>query len=301
MTDNKPLVSIGLPVYNGERYVGQALDSILAQTFRDFELIISDNASTDRTEEICRSYAAKNSATRYVRNEKNLGAAKNFNQALELARGRYFRWVAADDLIAPECLERCVDVLEHNPDVLIAHTKLHIIDENSNHLSDYDDLLNFRSPIPHVRFRDYLFRRSSMWNAIYALIRTDVLRKTQLLRGYRSSDQVLLGELVLRGKIFQIPEHLFSRRRHPQQSWQAHRSTRALAMWFDPTTRHRLVLPWRWKVFLEYFRTVHYLPLERHEKLWCYAYLMKWGAKQLGWRPVKRGIARIWPRLVRFE
>jgi glycosyltransferase involved in cell wall biosynthesis len=94
MTSKIPRVSIGLPVFNGEKYLAEALDSILSQTYRDFKLIISDNASTDRTEQICREYAAKDRRIRYYRNEKNIGAPKNFNRVFELSSGKYFRWDA---------------------------------------------------------------------------------------------------------------------------------------------------------------------------------------------------------------
>jgi glycosyltransferase involved in cell wall biosynthesis len=89
---DKPRLSIGMPVFNGEKYLKEALDSILAQTYSDFELLISDNASTDRTEQICREYAAKDRRIRYYRNEKNIGAPKNFNRVFELSSGKYFRW-----------------------------------------------------------------------------------------------------------------------------------------------------------------------------------------------------------------
>src|SRR5207244_10480282 len=111
-TSKMPRVSIGVPVYNGERYIAETLDSLLAQTFEDFELIISDNASHDRTEGICRAYAAKDSRIRYVRNSTNLGAARNYRLAVELSSGEYFRWANCDDLFAPTSLSRCVEVLD---------------------------------------------------------------------------------------------------------------------------------------------------------------------------------------------
>src|SRR2546425_9420098 len=93
-----PQVSVGLPVYNGERYLAEALDSLLTQSYEDFELIICDNASTDRTGEIARSYAAKDKRVRYARNDKNLGAGGNFRRGFALASGEYFRWAASDDV-----------------------------------------------------------------------------------------------------------------------------------------------------------------------------------------------------------
>ena len=118
MSSSTPKVSLGLPVYNGENFIAQAIESILAQTFTDFELIITDNGSTDRTPKICEAYAARDRRVAYSRNPENLGAAPNFNRAFALSSGRYFKWVAHDDLIAPEFLARCVKVLDNDPSVV---------------------------------------------------------------------------------------------------------------------------------------------------------------------------------------
>jgi glycosyltransferase involved in cell wall biosynthesis len=124
-----PAVSICLPVYNGENYVAAAIESMLAQTFADFELIITDNASTDRTGEICRKFADADSRVRYHRNERNVGGARNQTLAVQMARGRYVRLSAHDDKIAPTHLEECVALLEKRPDVVIAFTRTVVIDE----------------------------------------------------------------------------------------------------------------------------------------------------------------------------
>src|SRR5215207_1517689 len=114
MNTDLPRVSVGLPVYNGENYLAEAIDSVLAQTYQNFELIISDNASTDSTEEICRDYAARDRRIRYFREPQNRGAAWNFNHTFELARGEYFKWVAHDDVIGPQYLARTVDQLDRH-------------------------------------------------------------------------------------------------------------------------------------------------------------------------------------------
>nr|MDJ0569288.1 glycosyltransferase family 2 protein [Pleurocapsa sp. MO_192.B19] len=132
MNQNQPLVSIGMPVYNGERYLENALNSILAQTFRDFELIISDNGSTDKTEEICRQYANVDRRIRYFRNEQNLGAGWNFDRVAQLATGKYFKWACHDDLCALEFLQRCIEILEQAPNIVLAYPKTLIIDEHES-------------------------------------------------------------------------------------------------------------------------------------------------------------------------
>src|SRR6516165_10634650 len=120
--NSTPLVSVGLFVYNGERFLEETLQSILNQTFTDFELIISDNASTDRTGEIAQAYAKRDGRIRYHRNEKNMGAGWNARRVYELATGKYFRWATVDDLLAPELLRRCVEILESDPGGVLAHT-----------------------------------------------------------------------------------------------------------------------------------------------------------------------------------
>jgi len=117
--NHKPRVSIGLPVYNGENYLEEAIDSILAQTYKDFELIISDNASTDRTPDICQAYANKDPRIRYYRNEKNIGAAVNFNRVFELSSSEYFKWAAHDDIIAPDYISECIEILDNDDSIVL--------------------------------------------------------------------------------------------------------------------------------------------------------------------------------------
>src|SRR5262252_3377793 len=118
---HRPTVSVGLPVYNGERYLEESIDSILAQTYTDFELIISDNASTDRTECICRRYAAADARVRYYRNERNIGGYPNHSRVFSLARGRYFRFAAHDDVCDRQLLARCVEALELHPEAVLSY------------------------------------------------------------------------------------------------------------------------------------------------------------------------------------
>src|SRR5215510_12797807 len=118
MTHHTPRISIGLPVYNGEKFLREALDSLLTQTFEDFELILSDNASTDETPAICRVYAAADKRVRYVRNAANIGVYRNFNRVFQLASGKYFKWAAADDVCQRDLLAKCLRVLETDSDVV---------------------------------------------------------------------------------------------------------------------------------------------------------------------------------------
>jgi len=283
MRSSLPYVSIGLPVYNGERFLTETLDSLLAQTFENFELVISDNASTDRTQEICEDYAAKDRRIRYYRNDQNLGAVRNYNRVFELSTGKYFKWAAHDDLCAPVLIKRCVEVLDGEPSVVICYARANIIDERGRHQKDYDDLMDLRSPNPHERFRDYLFRPAGLCNALMGMIQVSELRKTPLIGNYIMSDRVLLGELALRGKICELSERLFYRRLHPEQGQWANQTRSALAAWYDPANRKRFVWPTKWKHFFEYIDCIRRVPLSWHEQIWCYSYMMKWGGKELMW------------------
>ena len=117
MDRTSPKLSLGIPVYNGAAYLAQLFDCLRGQTLTDYEAIISDNASTDATEQICRRVAAADPRFRYQRNARNIGAAPNFNRVFEQATGQYFKWTAHDDLLAPTYLERCVAVLDDDPSV----------------------------------------------------------------------------------------------------------------------------------------------------------------------------------------
>jgi glycosyltransferase involved in cell wall biosynthesis len=278
-------------VYNGENYLAETLDALLSQTFTDCEFIISDNASTDGTQEICQLYAAKDQRVHYYRNQTNLGAARNYNRVFELSSGEYFKWAAHDDLIAPEYLERCVDVLEHQPSAVICHTQTWIVDEEGSLLRDCDDGLDFRSSSSYERFRDYLSRSAGMWNAIFGLIRATELAKTPLIGSYDASDQVLLGELVLRGEVHRATEPLFFRRHHPEQSWRVYRTPQERAVWFDTANRGRARLPRTWEHYLEYLRAIRRVELGRGARLRCYLYATRWLGVQIV-RRTRKGLRR---------
>jgi len=133
--ENTPTVSIGMPVYNGEPFIRDALDSLLGQTFIDFELIISDNASTDNTEKICREYASKDERIRYIRQTENRGASANFQFVLNEAVGEYFIWAAADDLQSKEFLEIQVESLKKNNEIVLITTDVQNMDELGHNLN----------------------------------------------------------------------------------------------------------------------------------------------------------------------
>lgn len=231
-----PRVSIAIPVYNGENYLAEAIDSLLAQTFEDFELIISDNASTDRTPDVCREYAARDPRIRCFREDENRGMAWNFRRVFDVSRGQYFKWSAHDDVVDPTFLARTVEVLDRDPSVILCTAASALIDAQGELVPDEGAGASahwgrpgkppkltctpdreFASPRPHRRFRDVLLHEVS-GHPLYGLIRADVLRGTGLLRPYCLAEKVLLAELALRGRLHVIPELLALFRWHEEQA-----------------------------------------------------------------------------------
>ena len=271
---NRPRVSIGVPVYNGESFLAQALDALLAQAFSDFELILSDNGSTDGTQDICQAYARRDPRIRYFRSETNLGAARNFNLAFHRSVGDYFKWAAHDDLCSPEYLERCVAELDADESVVLCHSRTREIDEDGALLGDLRTKPKLGSPLAHERFYECICVPHSQV-MVFGLIRSAILKKTRLIGSYVSSDRVLLGELALAGRFHEIPEFLFYRRDHPQQSYKAYRTRRGYQAWFDPAKRAKIAFP-HWRLLGEHTVSVSRARLDWRERVHCYLVLGWW-------------------------
>jgi glycosyltransferase involved in cell wall biosynthesis len=300
----EPRVSIGLPVYNGENYLSETIDSILAQTFADFELIISDNASTDGTEAICRQYAALDHRIRYVRNRANLGAAKNYNRVFELARGRYFKWNGHDDPLAPQFLEYCVEVLDRAPELVLCFSRNRPIDENGN--EHRLGALTARTFLPkpqlgsaraHVRFYHTVVADHPQ-GAVFGLIRRDVLAQTPLIGSYRSSDLPLLGELALRGRFHQIPETLQDRRFHPQQGRYVYHTRQLREEWFDPSRSQVRTHP-HLRLLQEHLDAIGRAAPDGQTRMACYGYMVLWVLKYVCIRAPMKMILRRPYRFIR--
>lgn len=270
----KPRVSIGLPIFNGETFLEETLNSLLTQTFTDFELIISDNASTDNTETICRSYAERDQRIRYYRNEENLGAAENYNITFHLAQGEYFKWAAADDLLAPEFLERCVQILDNDPGVVLCYTLTEEIDAYGNTLRKFKPKQRSGSPKAYDRFHEIVCISIPIVS-IFGLIRTDVLRQTRLIGKYSGSDRPLLGELCLHGRFYEVPETLFFYRKHEAQSWGNNKSHHQQQAWYDPSRANKITFP-HWRLLVEHTRSVSRAPLNISDRVQCYLCVGLW-------------------------
>jgi glycosyltransferase involved in cell wall biosynthesis len=269
-----PRVTIGVPVYNGDAFLVQTLDSLLEQTFKDFEIIISDNGSTDRTAEICQSFAARDFRVRYYRSEVNRGAAWNHNRLVELARGELFKWNSADDVCAPEYLERCVAALDANPEAVLACTNVLEIDEHGRPLAERPVPPVFASDDAAQRFRRHV-RLDHLCIHIYGVMRANVLRKTDLIGSYTDSDRVLLAHLALFGQFVVLPDTLFYNRHHPSRSTQAYVGWRSRTVWFDPAAAHRRLFPF-WTEFAAFWDAIGRSPLRFIERLRCYGVMVQW-------------------------
>jgi glycosyltransferase involved in cell wall biosynthesis len=209
-----PAVTVAVPVYNSEKFLAETLRSILAQTCTDFEVVISDNASTDSTGAICEEFARADSRIRYIRRPRNIGLPSNYNSLVALARGRYFKWSSSNDLIQPRFLEACVPVLEANPDVVLVYPRTRMFDAVSGEVRDHADNLDIRDEDPVERYKqcdERLFAN----NIINGVIRTKALAASTLHREYPSSDLAMMPELSLYGKFVEVPEPLFYRRAEP--------------------------------------------------------------------------------------
>lgn len=297
----KPLLSIGMPLYNAENYLEEALDSILKQSFKDYELIISDNGSTDATQKICMRYARKDKRIRYIRHEKNMGAAWNFNYTVSLASGKYFKWAAHDDTYAKDFLKKCIHILENDSSIILVYSKAKIIDGEGNVTELYSDKLNLLSHKVSLRYRLYhqAFTGHFWCNSVFGVMRLNTLKKTSMIGNYISSDVILLGELSLRGKIVEIPEYLFYQRIHPENSTQANKNIVDRMSWFDPSKADKLVLI-KWRHLWEYAKDIFRIKMGFIDRMLCCWELNKWC-----WRNKKRLFREtakffLWPILKLF-
>lgn len=204
----QPLVSVGVPVFNGETGLARALDSLLGQDYGNLEIIVSDNASTDRTPDICREYVQRDPRVRYYRSERNQGATWNFNRVFELSSGKYFMWAAHDDQRERNFVRACVERMEQCPDAVLCQTHTASFIEGRPDLLCVGTLDSFEGVTDLVaRYRETLERSPA--TAIYGLYRSGAMRKTRMLRRSIATDLAFIQELSIHGEFVQVPEVLF--------------------------------------------------------------------------------------------
>lgn len=263
-----------MPVYNGEQFIAESIKCVLNQTYPHLELIISDNASTDNTEKICRQFAKEDKRIIYMRNQTNIGAAKNYNHAFGHTQGPYFRWHNADDLCSPKLHELCLAVLMENPDTVLCYGKTKLIDDHGIIIKNYDDNLNLRQTKAYDRFQAF-FKQVGLTNVIYGLMRRSAVAKTALMGNgnYFASDTNFMAEMTLHGKFYELSEHLFSRRMHEKaSSWDRKDNKVQLEFWQGRNAA--FTLP-NWKKQFAFLKAIHNAPVKITEKAKLHASILR--------------------------
>jgi glycosyltransferase involved in cell wall biosynthesis len=275
-------VAIGMPVWNGEQFVSEAIESILGQTYGDFELVISDNASTDGTAEICSAYAKQDGRIRYIRQKKNIGAAPNHNEVFRRSSGSYFKWACHDDVLASEFIHECVRVLDADEAATVCCPATVLINEDGSPLSyssqddgmvdSYGNLwqveknLRLTSPDPADRFTAVLCDIEWCFE-IYGLIRRSALERTSIMPSYYGGDKVVLAELSFTGRYHLLEAPLFYRRCHPGQS-SSPQTSRYRAMWISG--RQGQMFPPQLRLMAAYVRAVLWAKLTPAQRSRCF-------------------------------
>jgi len=209
-----PLISIGIPAYNAAIHIGCTLEGLLAQSFGDFELIVSDNASTDTTRDVVESYMLRDARIRYERQPVNIGANPNYSHLVRRARGEFFKWSSSSDWSAPDFLERCLDQLLAHDDTVLVAPRTFLFQDSPGKSEEYASDIEVLDDVPSGRFAR-LYSTLALNNAINGLIRMSALRRTRLVDTYRGADIVLMGHLALLGKFRLLDQRLFYRRMEP--------------------------------------------------------------------------------------
>ena len=277
-----PRLSIGLPVYNGEKFLAESLDALLGQTYQDFELIISDNASTDSTASICERYIEQDPRIRYFRQPRNLGAAPNHNVVVEKARGELFKWASSDDLYARDLLERCIGALDEDPRIVLANSWMATIDDSSRVTEAVEYPMATDAQRASDRFRSTLGGAHGA-DDYGGVIRTEVLRKTPLQASYHFADRTIIAELTLHGPFYHVPDWLYFRRVHADAASKAHATVRSRCANWDPRRGNLLLNP-PVRLYAEfvwgYIAAIRRAPLSSVERQECYRHLARWVASR---------------------
>jgi glycosyltransferase involved in cell wall biosynthesis len=260
-----PLVAVGLAVYNAERYVSQSLECLLSQTFKDFVLFISDNASTDRTAEICLRYAALDPRIRYARNATNIGMVGNYNLLFSYCRSRYFRWATADDYWDADMLKDAVEVMEADPSLALCYPRAIIVDQGGRELSRWQDRLHLIEEDPPKRFLTVIQNIGRVHHHL-GLMRADTMRRTKMLGRHVSSDIGFVAEMSLHGKFYQIPKYQMYRRVHEDSSSVGLNSREHMRRRYHSANTARIPFN-RWSMHRVLFVAVLRSPLAIRDKL----------------------------------
>ena len=296
-----PRVCIGIPVYNGEKYVAAAIEAALAQTFRDIDVVVADNASTDGTAAVCLELAERDPRLRYVRFEEHVGVADSYTRTFGLCRSEYFTWAASDDLTHPTFVEKALAVLDTTPQAVVCYGEAAIVDDAGTLVRVDPFMLDLDHPRPSTRFRRLVMAPPKHHGAHeqYGLIRAEVLRSTGVMSNHVMGCRVMLAELALRGRLVRINEVLFFNRDHGGRSQRDGRPRArpgsVLTAWlpigawppsefWNPRLRGRIVFP-EFDITGQWVKAVLHSPVSTPAKLRCLATL----AGVVVWRAPKYG------------
>lgn len=199
-------ITIGLPVYNGEKFIRESIESILEQTYQNWKMVISDNASTDGTFSICEQYEKQDPRVSVIKQETNIGIARNRNTLLRRADTPYFKWQDSDDVCAPTFLEECIKELEQDKDAVLAYSNVLSIDGNGNIHEGYNygpdlwsDREDYSVPDPVLRAKRFIRHRSPAPAYLFGVMRLSAALNTRLMGSYMAADEVFLLELIYQG------------------------------------------------------------------------------------------------------
>lgn len=278
-------LTIGMPAYNSSATIELAIESLLAQTFEDFELVISDNASADRTCEIVERYAAVDRRVRLVRQPSNIGANFNYAFVARQAKGEYFKWASSNDWCAPAMLERCVSLLDQSPDASLAHTYTRLFSQTIDDATDYVNSLSLLEAEPSARFVR-LVQTMRLNNAMNGVMRVSALREAGDVRPHFGGDNVLMGRLALLGKFLEVPEYLFYRQMN-EATATALRSLEEFTKHHYPTRTVRALFQ-NWKLQAEWIRAPFEvsIPWREQRRVLAYACRMAFWSRQRLWRDI---------------
>jgi glycosyltransferase involved in cell wall biosynthesis len=263
---SEPKVIVGLPVYNGQKYLGAAIESHLSQSFGDYVLVISDNGSTDATRDICSDFAQRDSRVRYLRSDQNRGILWNHRRVMEaIAHPRqYFRWAGADDVLEPGLLAAMVEILDARPEVEAVVPGTKNIDSEGRIIGAMNKALDLQSPDVFERARGVLMANYQHVIA-YGLLRASTLRRMRTGPNYIGWDPIFIWELALRGLLVELAAPSLLRRFHAGSISRV-KTAKEMRKWVEPNSKAGMNFPhWTWAY--ERLRSLLASPLPVRERL----------------------------------
>lgn len=277
-----PLVSIGVPVYNDEKWLRNTLDHLLAQEYKNIEMVITDDVSSDNSNKICLEYATKDPRIRFFQNKSNLGAIRNHALVLNLCKGDYFAWCSGHDLFHQSYIAKCVEILEKDESVVLCCSQSQHLDINGSVIKETKGDLDTRGLKPVERFKKILWGTLTNANIFYGLFKSNILAKSELHRNTLGGDLVFFTEISLFGVIAQLNEVLFYRKVDKLESPQ-----QAMERWIQTIIQPKgfcleAVIPWICTAH-EYFKVINCSKLSLSDKELLFGEVITMCIKNFGW------------------